>query len=134
MLKTSKAYSSFSVNDLEETKKFYQDTLGLEVSEFSEMGILNIKLATGGLVMVYPKGEGHSPASFTVLVLNFPVSDIDKAVDDLKAKGVKFETYDNEWVKTDEKGIAHGRNASEPVGIAWFQDPSGNILSVIQEE
>src|SRR5438309_11782703 len=105
MLKDSMAFSSFSVDDLEKAKQFYSETLGLPGTE-EEMGVLNIKLATGGGVMIYPKGEGHSPATFTVL--NFPVEDIDKTVDELTQKGVKFEQYDNEWMKTDQKGISRG--------------------------
>lgn len=133
MLKNSKAFSSFSVDDIDKAKKFYGETLGLEVSdEFPEMGLLHLKLATGGVVMIYPKGEAHSPASFTVL--NFPVEDIDKAVKHLKEKGAEFEQYNNEWIKTDEDGISRGDGKHGPAGMAWFKDPAGNILAVLQEK
>lgn len=125
------AFSSFSVDDLDKAKQFYGETLGLQVT-VEEMGVLNIKLATGGGMMIYPKGEGHSPATYTVL--NFPVEDIDQVVDELKSKGVEFEQYDNEWIKTDEKGISRGDGKNGPLGMAWFKDPAGNILSVLQEK
>lgn len=126
------AFSSFSVDNLEDAKKFYGETLGLEVSEDKEMGMLEINLAGGGKVMVYPKGPGHTPATYTVL--NFPVENIDEAVDQLKEKGVEFEHYDDVYIKTDEKGIARGRNENEPKGIAWFKDPAGNILAVLESK
>jgi len=124
MLKDSPAFSGFSVKDQAETKAFYSDKLGVEVEE-DEMG-LTLKLAGGNNVFVYPK-EDHTPASFTIL--NFPVDDIDKAVDELAAKGVKFEVY--EGMHQDEKGIARGKAANMGPDIAWFKDPSGNILSVL---
>ncbi len=134
MLKDSKAFSSFSVDDLEEAKEFYSETLGLEVEEVKEMEILNLHLATGGEVMIYPKGDQHSAASYTVL--NFPVENIDEVVKELRGKGVEFEKYDNEWMKTDDKDIARGDGTPEkgPAGMAWFKDPAGNILSVMQEK
>jgi predicted enzyme related to lactoylglutathione lyase len=133
MLKTSKAFSSFSVDDIKAAKEFYGEILGLDVSEDPVMpDLLNIKLATGGIVMVYPKGPGHSPASYTIL--NFPVEDIDEAVDKLKKKGVEFEQYNNEYMKTDEKGIVRDDGSHGPIGMAWFKDPAGNILAVLQEK
>lgn len=124
MLKDTKAYSSFSVNDTEKAFTFYKDTLGLDVRK-GEMGILELHLAgndNGGII--YPK-PNHEAATFTVL--NFPVDDIETTVDDLIAKGVTFEQYDMEHIKTDEKGIARGEQGPE---MAWFKDPAGNILAI----
>ncbi len=126
MFKASKAFSSFSTNDLSKSKEFYGKILGLKVVEFKAMGILNLSLAGGGKVMIYPK-DNHIPASFTVL--NFPVNNIVQAVDALTKKGVKFEQYTGE-IKTDKKGISRG----EGVSMAWFKDPAGNILSVLEEK
>jgi len=125
MFKNSKAFSSYSVDDLVAAKSFYQEILGLDVEE-DGMGFLSIHLTGGGEVILYPK-PNHLPATFTVL--NFPVDDIDKAVDELILKGVTFEQYSGE-IKTDEKGIC--REGGGPL-IAWFKDPAGNILSVLQE-
>ena len=121
MLGSSAAFSGMSSNDIEAAKRFYGETLGVDVTE--DHGILNLKLAGGQRVIVYPK-DNHEPATFTVL--NFEVSDIDAAVDDLAAKGVVFERY--EGAGQDAKGIAR----EYPPPIAWFKDPAGNILSVIQ--
>lgn len=125
MLDLSKAYAGFSVDDLATAKKFYSDTLGLPVTE-QDMGILSITVAGGGQVLIYPKGEAHVPATFTVL--NFPVDDVDATVRELASRGVTFERYDG--FEQDENGVAH-----DPRGpaIAWFTDPAGNILSVLQE-
>jgi len=125
MFKDTKAFSGFSANDIEAAKRFYGETLGLSVSE--EMGGLGLHLGGGGEVFVYPKDD-HAPASFTVL--NFPVEDIDAAVDRLTKAGVRFEHYSGE-IETDEKGIARSRG--EGPNIAWFKDPAGNILSVLEE-
>ena len=119
------AFSGFSVDDTAKAKEFYGQTLGLEVSEMPEMGLLQVGIANGGKVLIYPKPD-HTPAAFTVL--NFPVDDVDKAVDELTARGVRFEHYEGD-ITTDEKGIA--RDGGPP--IAWFRDPSGNILSVLEE-
>ena len=130
MLNTKKAFSSFSVDDTEKARSFYQDTLGLDVNKI-EMGggyvILELDITGGSKVMVYPK-PNHTPATFTVL--NFPVDDLDKTVDKLIAKGIKFEQYDMGEMKTDEKGIMRG-NGMGP-DIAWFTDPAGNIISVMK--
>lgn len=126
MLKASQAYSGFSVNDLATAKQFYTDTLGLAVEE-NPMG-LKLVLGSGAGVFVYAKPD-HTPASYTIL--NFPVEDIDKAVAELGAKGVKFEQYPG---LTDESGIARGLEVNRGPNIAWFQDPAGNILSVLQED
>lgn len=125
MFRNAHALSGFSVNDIEAAKNFYGQTLGLEVS-VNEMGILEIKLGSGATVMAYPK-DNHQPATFTIL--NFVAPDIGKAVDDLNAAGVQMERY--EGFKQDEKGIARGDDMGPP--IAWFTDPAGNILSVIED-
>ena len=124
MFKEAKSFSSFSVNDLRRAKEFYGETLGLEIKETPE----GLELHTGNnAVFLYPK-PNHTPASFTVL--NFHVIDIEKAVDELKSMGVKLEHYDLPDIKTDERGIARGPQG--PI-IAWFKDPAGNILSVLEE-
>ena len=124
MFKDAKAFSSFSVNDLGRAQAFYGQTLGLAVAETPEG--LQLNLAGGGMVFLYPK-PSHSPASFTVL--NFPVDDIEAAVDELTKRGVHFESYEGE-LKTDEKGIHRGEKG--PM-IGWFKDPAGNTLSVLQD-
>ena len=123
MFRDAKAFSGFSVDDISRARAFYADTLGLELSE--EQGMLTLHLAGGGTVLVYPKDD-HTPATFTIL--NFPVSDIEAAVAALKGAGVEFESYDEP--RTDEQGIHRGGG---PL-IAWFRDPAGNILSVIELE
>jgi predicted enzyme related to lactoylglutathione lyase len=123
MLEDSKAFSGFAVDDLGQAKQFYGETLGLKVSEVPAG--LELELGSGSTVFVYPK-PGHTPASFTIL--NFPVEDIDWAVDALAAAGVRFEHY--EGIEADEQGIVRG---GEGPKIAWFTDPAGNILSVLQE-
>ena len=125
MLGDSKAFSGFSVNDIGKAKEFYGRTLGLKVSESN--GLLTLHLAGGNNVLIYPK-PNHTPATFTVL--NFPVKDVDQAVDDLAKRGVHFEIYDLPDIKTDKKGIMRGNGPT----IAWFKDPAGNILSVIEQE
>lgn len=129
MFKNSSAFSSFSVDDLAKAKEFYSQVLGLEVTEDQEMGMgfLHLHLATGGEVMIYPKDD-HVPATFTVL--NFPVDNLEEAVDKLTEKGIRFENYDQEPMKTDEKGIA--RDEDGKPFIAWFTDPAGNVLSVLR--
>ncbi|WKX73063.1 VOC family protein [Streptomyces sp. XD-27] len=123
MFGNSKAFSGFSVDDTRKAKDFYEGTLGLRVSE--EQGMLTLHLAGGTDVLVYPK-DHHTPATFTIL--NFPVDDIDQAVDDLAGRGVAFERYDA--FEHDGKGIV--RTGGGPQ-IAWFKDPAGNVLSVLQE-
>ena len=124
MFKNSKAFSGFSANDIQKEKDFYGNTLGLKVTDGME-GILTLQLSGGNNVIIYPK-ENHTPATFTVL--NFPVESVDKAVDELTKKGVKMEKYDTEDLKTDERGIMRGNGPT----IAWFKDPAGNILSVLE--
>lgn len=126
MFRSSHAFSGFSVDDLDAAADFYSGTLGLQVARDDEMmGMLNIKLGSGADVMAYSKAN-HVPATFTIL--NFIVSDIEAAVDGLTAAGVQMLRY--EGFGQDEKGI--GRGAGPP--IAWFTDPAGNILAVIEDE
>lgn len=129
MFGQSHAFGSFSVDDLDKAKAFYGGTLGLNVKEEPGMG-LNVRLATGGQVFIYPKDD-HEAASFTIL--NFPVQDIDEAVDGLKARGVEMERYDmgEDW-PPDEQGIYRSDDPSKGPSIAWFKDPAGNVLSVVQ--
>jgi catechol 2,3-dioxygenase-like lactoylglutathione lyase family enzyme len=124
MLKESNAFSGFSVNDIQKEKDFYGRILGLQVSE--SHGLLTLQLAGGNTVLIYPK-VNHAPATFTVL--NFPVENVDESVDELAKRGVRFEIYDESDIKTDEKGIMRGNGPT----IAWFKDPAGNVLSVIEE-
>ena len=124
MLKNSPAFSGFSVTDLPQTKHFYGEILELQVSE-NEMGHLELHLANGSKVLIYPK-PNHTPATFTVL--NFPVDNIEAAMDYLGNRGVRFEIYQQPNFRTDEKGVFRGGG---PL-IAWFKDPSGNILSVLE--
>ncbi|MDQ3707865.1 MAG: VOC family protein [Actinomycetota bacterium] len=121
MLEHSKAFSGFSVDDVAKAKQFYSETLGLDVSE--ENGMLWLRVAGDSGILVYPKPQ-HTPATFTIL--NFPVDDIDQAVDELTGRGVRFERYDD--FDLDEKGIFRGGGPY----IAWFKDPAGNVLSVLQ--
>ena len=122
MFKTNKVFSSFSVDDLQKAREFYAQTLGLDVSESPEG--LELHFGDNANVFIYPK-PNHSPATFTVL--NFLVNDIESAVDELRKTGVRFEKYEGE-IKTDEKGI----HRNEGPSIAWFKDPAGNILSVLE--
>ena len=124
MFKNTKAFSGFSVDDVSKARQFYGETLGLEVSE--EDGLLTLHIAGDRPTLVYPKPD-HTPASYTIL--NFPVDDVEAAVDELTRRGVSFERYVGTPVETDEKGIFRGGG---PL-IAWFKDPAGNVLSVIQQ-
>jgi len=125
MLTTGHAFSGFSVRDTAVAKAFYEGVLGLTVTE-NGMGILDIALPHGSHVIAYPKGDDHVPATFTIL--NFEVDDIDAAVDELEAAGVTLENYGG---YADERGIMRGMAAGQGPDIAWFLDPSGNILSVL---
>ena len=122
MFESTKAFSGFSVDDIATARQFYGETLGLRVSE--ENGLLWLHLAGDRDTLIYPKPD-HQPASYTTL--NFPVDDVEKAVDELAARGVRFERY--EGADQDEKGIARG--VGPP--IAWFKDPAGNVLAVHEE-
>jgi catechol 2,3-dioxygenase-like lactoylglutathione lyase family enzyme len=125
MFANTKAYSGFAVDDLEKAREFYGETLGLRTSVISEEGgVMSLDLAGDRGTLVYQKPD-HTPATYTIL--NFPVDDIDEAVDELAARGVPFERYDG--FEQDEKGISRG----EGPYIAWFKDPAGNVLSVLQE-
>jgi catechol 2,3-dioxygenase-like lactoylglutathione lyase family enzyme len=125
VFKDSHAFSGFSTNDIAKAKEFYGQTLGLEVTE--ENGMLTLHLAGGGNVLIYPK-DNHEAATFTVL--NFPVKDIDKAADGLIGAGIQFERY--EGSNQDERGIARPERPEDGPAIAWFKDPAGNILSVLE--
>jgi catechol 2,3-dioxygenase-like lactoylglutathione lyase family enzyme len=125
MLKHDQAYSGFSVDDIPKAKAFYGDTLGMDVVE--ENGMLGLSIGGGKRVLVYPK-PNHVPAEFTVL--NFPVDDVEAAVDALTAAGIAFEHYDWPGLTTDAKGIMRGNGPD----IAWFRDPAGNILSVLKAD
>lgn len=126
MFKYSAVFSGFSVNDIQLAKDFYSDVLGFSVTD-NPMGILELEIPDCNSIILYPKPD-HLPAVFTVL--NIPVQDIDDAVDFLRKKGVQFEQYDGE-IATDEKGIC--RSYGKGPNIAWFKDPAGNILSILQE-
>lgn len=130
MFKLQAAFSGFSVDDLEKAEKFYSERLELKV-ENNGMG-LQIHLPHGGSVFVYAKGTQHKPATFTIL--NFVVEDIDAAVDTLREKGITFEIYKDMPFQQDEKGIARGLKVKMGPDIAWFKDPAGNILSVLQDK
>ena len=123
MFKDTKAFSGFSVDDIAAAKEFYSETLGLNVSE--ENGMLTLEIAGDRPILVYPKGEAHEPADFTVL--NFQVDDVAAAVDELVNRGIEIKRYDG--MEQDERGIMTGGG---PL-IAWFTDPAGNVLSVIDE-
>ena len=128
MFKDKPAFSGFSVKDLDSAKQFYGETLGVNVEQ-DGMG-LKLNIFGGHPIFVYQK-DNHEPASFTIL--NFPVDDIDVAVDELVAKGVIFERYEGFPFEQDEKGIARGRAANMGPDIAWFKDPAGNTLAVLQD-
>ncbi len=125
MFKHTRAFSGFSVNDIEKAKKFYSETLGLEVKD-NPMGLIELQITGNNNIIIYPK-PNHESATFTIL--NFPVDDIEKAVDTLIAKGVTFEQYKE--LKTNEKGISANPRGPK---IAWFKDPAGNILSVLEQK
>jgi catechol 2,3-dioxygenase-like lactoylglutathione lyase family enzyme len=121
MFDSSGAFSGFAVDDVPKARQFYEETLGMPVTE--EYGLLRLSVANGSQVLVYPK-PNHEPATFTIL--NFPVDDVAAAVDDLVARGVTFQRY--QGFEQDDKGIFRGGG---PL-IAWFTDPAGNILSVVE--
>jgi catechol 2,3-dioxygenase-like lactoylglutathione lyase family enzyme len=124
MLNANNAFSSFSVNDIQKAREFYGKTLGIEVNPGPE-GTLVLHLAGSNKALMYPK-QNHKPATFTVL--NFPVENVEKAVDELSGRGVQSETYNEPNLKTDARGISRGNGPT----IAWFKDPAGNILSVLE--
>src|SRR5918995_4723769 len=126
VLTDSPAFSGFSVNDLETARRFYEETLGLRTSDAGMDGLMQLHLGGDTTVLVYAKAD-HTPATYTVL--NFPVPDVEKAVDDLTARGVRFQRYEGTPNETDEKGVFRGGG---PL-IAWFTDPDGNVHSVIEQ-
>jgi len=123
MFKHIKAFSGFSVDDIAKAKEFYQQLLGLEVTD-GMMGLLFLHIEGNNNILIYPK-PNHVPATYTIL--NFPVDDVEKTADELIAKGITFEQYDMGQLKTDKKGIARFPGVTQ----AWFKDPAGNILSII---
>lgn len=123
MFEHSRAFSGFSVDDIARARQFYGETLGLKLSE--ESGMLQLHIAGGTNILIYPKSD-HTPATFTIL--NFPVDDVEQVVDELTARGVRFERYDG--MPQDDKGIMRGLGPD----IAWFKDPAGNILSVLKRQ
>ncbi len=125
MFKDTKAFSGFAVNDAQKAKEFYGQTLGLGVSEAH--GLLTLHIAGGTNILMYPK-ENHIPATYTIL--NFPVANIEQAVDELVRRGVRFESYNDGGLVTDDRGIFRGGGPK----IAWFKDPAGNLLSVLEQE
>jgi catechol 2,3-dioxygenase-like lactoylglutathione lyase family enzyme len=128
MFKDTKAFSSFSVDDIQKAKKFYGQTLGLEVSDSYDGKLSEIHIAGGRNILIYPKAN-HTPATFTIL--NFPVDNLEQAMDDLTKLGVRFEIYNEGDLKTDEKGISLSGDGPK---VAWFKDPAGNVLSVLEGE
>ncbi|MEN0054897.1 MAG: VOC family protein [Mucilaginibacter sp.] len=129
MLEGNKAFSGFSVNDLPKAKEFYGKTLGLNVYNDEQMpDLLNLEINKDNIILIYPK-PNHTPATFTIL--NFPVQSVEETVDELTARGVKFIIYNLDEIKTNEKGILKS-DGNGPT-IAWFNDPAGNILSIIEQ-
>jgi predicted enzyme related to lactoylglutathione lyase len=126
MFRTNDAFSSFAVPDIEAARRFYGETLGLTVSDSQEAGLLELHVGGGAPVLVYPKPD-HQPAVFTVL--NFPVDDIDATVTELNDKGIEMERYDAPEARQDDRGISRGDGPK----IAWFTDPAGNIISVLEQ-
>ena len=124
MFKDTKAFSGFSVDDIGAARSFYGDTLGLAISDMGMEGLISLDIAGGSRVLVYGK-PNHVPATFTIL--NFPVADVEATVDQLTAKGVEMLRYDE--FEQDDKGIA----TQEGPAIAWFNDPAGNVLSVVED-
>ncbi|MER5175445.1 MAG: VOC family protein [Candidatus Nitrosocosmicus sp.] len=127
MFKDTKAFSSFSVDDLQKAKEFYGHTLGLKVSESYGGRLLEIHIDGGGSILIYPK-TNHIPTTFTIL--NFPVKNLEQVIDGLTKRGVRFEIYNDGNIKTDERGISL---SDEGPKVSWFKDPAGNMLSVLQE-
>lgn len=123
---TDRAFSGFSVDDIDAAREFYGTTLGLEIRD-DPMGFLDLRLPSGGSILVYLK-PNHEPASFTIL--NFPVADVDAAVDELIGRGVQTKIYSDEEFPSDERGIVRG--GGQGPDIAWFRDPAGNVLAVMQ--
>ena len=130
MLESIRSFSSFSVDNLEKAKEFYGETLGIRVQEEGDMG-LKLHLSGDSIIFVYPKSN-HQPATFTVL--NFIVDNIDETVESMNSRGIRFIQYGIEQIPQDEKGVHRGLSLGKGPDIAWFEDPSGNILSVLQDK
>jgi len=127
MFKETKAFSGFSVDDIDAARTFYKETLGLTVED-NDMGFLNVRLATGGVILVYSKDD-HVPATYTIL--NFPVPDVDAAVTELNERGVVTKIYDGDF--TDARGISRPDKPEWGPVICWFKDPAGNVLAVLED-
>ncbi|MBK6265158.1 VOC family protein [Marivirga sp. S37H4] len=130
MFNFQSTFSGFSVDDLQKAKTFYRDMLGISILEEEDMGFA-LQLSGGNHPFIYPKPD-HQPATFTVL--NFVVKDIDAAIENLKTKGISFLKYNREDLPQDEKGVLRGLSEGRGPDIAWFEDPAGNVLSVLQEQ
>jgi len=130
MLDPKSTFSTFSVDDLAKAKAFYQDVLGLSIKKEDDMGFSPL-LPNGQQIFIYPKSD-HQPATFTVL--NFVVEDIDVAVESLREKGISLLFYNRKDLPQDEKGVFRGLSTGDGPDIAWFEDPAGNVLAVLQEE
>ncbi|MDN3548262.1 VOC family protein [Mucilaginibacter aquaedulcis] len=129
MIESNKAFSGFSVNDLQKAKEFYGEILGLNIYEDKHMPqLLNLEITKDNIILIYPK-PNHVPATFTIL--NFPVNSVEQTVDELTQRGVKFIVYNQPEFKTDERGIL--KSGDDDPTIAWFNDPAGNILSIIEQ-
>ncbi|MFN8113216.1 MAG: VOC family protein [Solirubrobacterales bacterium] len=125
MFEQTKAFSGFSVDDMDRAREFYGDTLGIEIEDVPPHGLIRLKIEGGNPILVYPK-EDHEPATFTIL--NFPVADVEGTVASLRERGVEFQRYEGTQMETGEDGIFRGGG---PL-IAWFEDPAGNVLSVVE--
>lgn len=130
MFKKNDVFSGSSVDDLAKAKSFYGEVLGFEITEYNDMGF-GLQFVNGGRHFFYEKSD-HQPAAFTIL--NFEVDDIDAAMNALKEKGVQFELYHNDELPQDSEGVLRGLTAGMGPDIAWFKDPAGNVLSVLQEK
>ena len=128
MLKDTKAFSGFSVDNIQRAKEFYSHTLGLQVSEVYDGQLLELHLASGMKVLIYPKAN-HTPATFTIL--NFPVDNLEQTMEELGKRSIHFEIYNEGDVKTDKRGISSSTSGPK---IAWFKDPAGNILSILEQK
>ncbi len=127
MFRNNKVFTSFSVNDIQKARGFYSGKLGIEVYEGKMPGVLNLKFGAGNEVMIYSK-PNHEPATYTVL--NFYVKNLESVVNELNRNDIHCEIYNDEYIKTDSKGIFRDQGLT----IAWFKDPAGNILSVIEQK
>ena len=129
MFNNGRAFCSFSVDDLEKAKEFYGKTLGIRIEVYEDMG-MKLHLPGDSMIFVYPKSN-HQPASFTIL--NILVDDINEAIESLNNRGIKLIQYDNQHIPQDNKGVHRGLRLGKGPDIAWFEDPAGNVLSILQD-